>query len=72
MFHSESFWKNKQPLFSENRKIRDKIALVDENENIISEEHIVSEELNNFFQSETEKTIDLSVFYQQFQRCLEE
>ena len=72
MFHSESFWENKQPLFSENRKIRDKIALVDENENIISEEHIVSEELNNFFQSETEKTIDLSVFYQQFQRCLEE
>ena len=54
MFHSESFWKNKQPLFSENRKIRDKIALVDENENIISEEHIVSEELNNFFKSETE------------------
>ena len=54
MFHSESFWKNKQPLFSENRKIRDKISLVDENENIISEEHIVSEELNNFFKSETE------------------
>ena len=33
----------------ENRKIRNKIELDDENENIISEEDFVSEELNNFF-----------------------
>ena len=38
-----------QPLFLENRKIRNKIELDDENENIISEEDFVSEELNNFF-----------------------
>ena len=42
-----------QPLFSENRKIRNKIALVDENENIISEEHLASEELKNFFKNAT-------------------
>ena len=29
------------------------MALVDENENIISEEHLVSEELNNFFKNST-------------------
>ena len=50
---NKSFWKNIQPLFSENRKIRNKLALVDENENIISEEHLVSEELNNFFKNAT-------------------
>ena len=50
---NKSFWKNIQPLFSENRKIRNKIALVDENENIISEEHLSYEELNNFFQNAT-------------------
>ena len=42
-----------QLLFSENRKIRDKIALVDKNENIISEEHLVSEELNNLLKNAT-------------------
>ena len=36
-----------QPLFLENRKIRNKIELDDEN--VISEEDFVSEELNNFF-----------------------
>ena len=47
------FWENIQFLFSENGKIRDKIALVDENKNIISEEHLGSEELNNFFKNAT-------------------
>ena len=51
--NNKSFWKNIQTLFSENRKIRNKLALVDENENIISEEHLVSEELNNFFKNAT-------------------
>ena len=40
-------------VFIEIFKIRNKIALVDENENIISEEHLVSEELNNFFKNAT-------------------
>ena len=30
---TKRFWKNIQPLFSENRKIKNKTALVDENEN---------------------------------------
>ena len=51
--NNKSFWKNIQTLFSENRKIRNKLALVDENENIISEEHLVSEELNNVFKNAT-------------------
>ena len=51
--NNKSFWKNIQTLFSENRKTRNKLALVDENENIISEEHLVSEELNNFFKNAT-------------------
>ena len=37
---NKSFWKNIQPIFSENRKIRNKITLADENENIISEEQL--------------------------------
>ena len=44
---NKSFWKNTQSLFSENWKIRNKITLVNENENITSEEYLVSEELNN-------------------------
>ena len=35
------------------REIRSKIALTDENENIITKKHLVSEELNNFFKNET-------------------
>ena len=50
---NKSFWKYVQFLFSEIQKIRKKIALVDENENIISEEHLVSEELKNFFRNAT-------------------
>ena len=52
VFDNKSFWKYVQFLFSEIEKIRKKIALVDENENI-SEEHLVSEELNNFFKNAT-------------------
>ena len=51
--NNKSFWKNIQTLFSENRKTRNKLALVDENENIVSEEHLVSEELNNVFKNAT-------------------
>ena len=45
---NKSFWKDIKSLFSENRKIRNKIAFADGKENI-SEEHLVSEGLNNFF-----------------------
>ena len=50
---NKSFRKNIQLLFSENRKNRNKIALVYENENIISDEHLVSEELTRFFKNTT-------------------
>ena len=50
---NKSFRKNIQLLFSENRKNRNKIALVYENENIISDEHLVSEELTRFFKNAT-------------------
>ena len=46
---NKTFWKNSQPIFSENRKITNKIALVGDNENIISDDEFVSEELNHFF-----------------------
>ena len=48
---NKRFWKNTSPLCPENRKIRNEITLVDENENIISEEHVVFEELKNFFKN---------------------
>ena len=38
-------------LFSENRKIRNNIALVHKNENIISEENLVSAELKNVLEN---------------------
>ena len=41
------FGKEMQPLFSGNRKIGNETVLVDKNENITSEEHLASEELNN-------------------------
>ena len=50
---TKGFGKIYSHLFSENRKSRNKIALVDENENIISEEHLMSEELNNFLKNAT-------------------
>ena len=37
-----------QSVFSENRKTRNNIVIVDENENIISEEYLESGRINNF------------------------
>ena len=37
-----------QPLFTEKRKFANKITLQDSEENIISDDTLVSEELNNF------------------------
>ena len=45
----KAFWKNIQPLFSEKRKFANKITLEDSEKNILSDETLVSEELNNFF-----------------------
>ena len=50
---NKTFSKNIQPIFSENCKVANKIALVGDNENIISDDKLVSEELNNFFQNAT-------------------
>ena len=50
---NKSFWKNIQPFFSEKRKISNKITLVDNKENTIFDDHLVSEELNKFFENAT-------------------
>ena len=45
----KDFWKNVQPLFSEKRKFTDKKTIEDSEQNILSDDTLVSEELNNFF-----------------------
>ena len=55
---NKTFWKNIQAIFSENRNVANKITLVGDNENIISDDKLVSEELNNFFQDAT-KTLNI-------------
>ena len=46
---NKAFWKNIQPLFSEKRKFANKITLEDSEENILSDDTLVSEELEIFF-----------------------
>ena len=41
---NKTFWKNIQPIFSEHCKVTNKIALVGDNENMISDGKLVSEE----------------------------
>ena len=50
---NKSFRKNIQTFFSEKRKISNKITLVDNKENTIFDDHLVSEELNKFFENAT-------------------
>ena len=50
---NKSFWKNIQPFFSEKRKISNKITLVENKENAVFDDHLVSEELNKFFENAT-------------------
>ena len=50
---NKSFWKSIRPFFSENRKISNNITLVENKENTIFEDNLVSEELNKFFQNAT-------------------
>ena len=46
---NKTFLKNIQTIFSESRKFTNKITLAGDNENIISDDKLVLEELNNFF-----------------------
>ena len=56
---NKAFWKNIQPLFSEKRKFANKITLEDNEENILSDDTLVSEKPNNFFQNAT-KTLSIN------------
>ena len=51
--HNKNFWKNIQPFFSQKRKISNKTIFVDNKENTIFDDHLVSEELNKFFKNAT-------------------
>ena len=46
---NKTFWKNIQPVFSEKRKTVEKITLVNENENIMSNDKVVDDKINSFF-----------------------
>ena len=46
---NKTFWKNIQSLFSEKRKFTNKITLQDSKKSILSDDTLVSEEVNNFF-----------------------
>ena len=50
---NKTFWKNIQPLFSEKRKITNKVTLVGKEDKVISEDSLVSDEINFFFQNAT-------------------
>ena len=56
---NKAFWKNIQPLFSEKRKFANKITLEDSEKNILSDDTLVSEELDSFFQNAT-KTLNIN------------
>ena len=50
---NKTFWKNIQPFFSEKRKTVNKITLVNENEDILSNNKVVADEINSFFKTAT-------------------
>ena len=56
---NKNFWKNIKPLFSEKRKFANKITLEDSEENILSDDTLVSEELEIFFKNAT-KTLNIN------------
>ena len=56
---NKAFWKNIQPLFSEKRKFANKINLEDSEENILSDNTLVLEELKIFFENTT-KTLNIN------------
>ena len=57
---NKAFWKNIKHLFSEKRKFANKITPEDSEENILSDDALVSEELNSFFQNAT-KTLNMNI-----------
>ena len=50
---NKTFWKNFQPFFSEKRKNVNKITLVNENEDTLSINKVVADEINSFFNNAT-------------------
>ena len=56
---NKTFWKNIQPLFSEKRKIANKVTLEDKEDKVISEDSLVSKEVIFFFQNAT-KSLDIN------------
>ena len=50
---NKTFWKTIQHFFSEKRRITNKITLVDEDKTVISDDRLISEELNQFFKNAT-------------------
>ena len=50
---NKTFWKTIEPFFSEKRRITNKLTLVDEDETVISDDQLMSEELNQFFKNVT-------------------
>ena len=48
---NKTFWKINQHFFSEKRKLVKKITLVNENEDIMSNDKVVADETNNFFKN---------------------
>ena len=50
---SKTFWKTIQSSFSEKREITSRINLVDENETVISDDQLMSEEFNQLFKNTT-------------------
>ena len=45
------FWKTIKPFLSDKGSKGSKITLIDDNKNVVSDDHNVSETLNNFFKS---------------------
>ena len=50
---NKTFWKNIQPFFSEKQKTVNKITLVNENEDILSNDKVVADEINSFLKNAT-------------------
>ena len=48
---NKTFWKNIQSFFSEKRKTVNKITLVNENEDILSNDKVAADEINSFFKN---------------------
>ena len=51
--YNKTFWKNIQSFFSEKRKTVNKITFVNENEDILSNDKVVADEINSFFKNAT-------------------